>query len=190
MQRKITLSPVKEARVIVVTGLPATGKTTLARALASKLRVPLLAKDAIKEPLIDSLGAADAVQSRQLSDASFAILFALAREIVAAGGDVVLEGNFRPGEHEAPLSSSSIRIAQVLCVLEESQRLARLQARAADPARHAGHRDADLARAAPAAGGNAFLELPGARFRCEDGASNSVQHAALVGEIGAWWRGS
>ena len=35
--------------VIVVNGVPGAGKTTLARPLARALRVPLLAKDAIKE---------------------------------------------------------------------------------------------------------------------------------------------
>jgi predicted kinase len=84
-------------RLIVVTGLPATGKTTLARELASRLRVPLLAKDAIKEPLLSTLGASDRAQSRRLSDASFAVLFTMAHELAAAGIDAIIEGNFRPG---------------------------------------------------------------------------------------------
>ncbi len=58
--------------VLLVTGLPATGKTTLARALAHALVLPVLAKDQIKEPLLELLGAADRAASRRLSDASFA----------------------------------------------------------------------------------------------------------------------
>ncbi|MGH8284210.1 MAG: AAA family ATPase [Steroidobacteraceae bacterium] len=57
--------------LIIVTGLPASGKTTLARGLAARHRVPLLAKDLVKEPLLDALGAEDALASRRLSDASF-----------------------------------------------------------------------------------------------------------------------
>ena len=62
----------KPGRVIVVTGLPGAGKSTLAHELARRYRVPLLGKDFIKEPLLDVLGAVDAAHSRKLSDASFA----------------------------------------------------------------------------------------------------------------------
>ena len=131
-------------RIILITGLPGTGKTTLARTLATRYRVPLVAKDLIKEPLLDVLGAADAAQSRRLSDASFAVVFAIARELHTAGTDMLLEGNFRPGEHEQVLGATITvwtTFAQVLCRVAESERLSRLARRSADPARHAGHRD-------------------------------------------------
>src|SRR5690349_7421308 len=97
---RVQSASMRESRVILITGLPATGKTTLARTVAARYGLPLVAKDLIKEPLLDVLGASDAAQSRRLSDASFAILFAIARELHAAGVDMLLEGNFRPGEHE------------------------------------------------------------------------------------------
>src|SRR6185312_11276443 len=106
------------AQVLIVTGLPAAGKTTLAMLLARRWSVPFLGKDLIKEPLLDVLGATDASAARRLSDASFAILFALARELVAAGASLVLEGNFRPAEH-APAAralSRTAKCAQVLCL--------------------------------------------------------------------------
>ncbi len=71
--------------LFLVTGLPATGKTTLARTLARALGVPLLSKDLIKEPLLDTLGAPDRAASRRLSDASFRVQFALADEYLAHG---------------------------------------------------------------------------------------------------------
>jgi len=169
--------------VFLVTGLPATGKTTLARALASELAAPLLAKDSIKEPLLEVLGAADPRGSRRLSDASFAVLFALAAQQLEQLGTVVLEGNFRPGEHEPAVRALLERhgltaLVQVLCRAPESLRHSRLLARAADPGRHPGHRDAAWVTAA-AREADAFLELPGPRF-VHDGGADPAAGPALI----------
>jgi predicted kinase len=156
-----TLMDVRHAHLILITGMPGTGKSTLAGSLARYLGVPLICKDAIKEPLLDVIGAADRAESRRLSDASFAVMFALARECLRAGTDLILEGNFRAGEHEPALSAliddananarsddcsaNGVHITQILCQAPEHVRIARLKARSADPSRHPGHRDADLA---------------------------------------------
>jgi predicted kinase len=170
--------------VILITGLPGTGKTTLARIIAARYRLPLLAKDLIKEPLLDAFGAGDASQSRHLSTLSFNIQFEIARELYAAGSPMLLEGNFRPGEHEKPLGDAcpGTDFCQVLCRLDETERLARLARRQSDPARHAGHRDHALAAAAPAVRGDEFLELPGVRL-VHDG----DDHGNVLAALDDWW---
>jgi len=184
-------------RLLVITGLPASGKTALAQRLALGFGAALLAKDDVKEALLDVLGAADRQASRRLSAASFAVLFALARAQLAAAVSVLLEGNFRPEEHGARLAqlleapaARTVRCAQVLCEVPETLRRARLAARAHDPARHAGHRDEELlAGPEPAGerGGESWLALAGERFVHRG--FEDPQWPALLAALERWWRG-
>jgi predicted kinase len=176
----------RQARLILISGLPGTGKSTLARLLAQRYALPLICKDTIKEPLFDVIGAADRAASRRLSDASFAALFALARDCLRAGSDLILEGNFRPGEHETALTaagSNNARVAQILCVASEPVRIARLKSRATDLSRHHGHRDATFVQD-PSPPPSDFLALPGPRLVLDgDGLSPADTHDRRVLEL-------
>src|SRR5688572_27245108 len=154
------MSPLQH--LIIITGSPATGKSTLAPRVASRYGSTLLTKDEIKEELFDILGTGDASWSRRLSDASFATMFALAGDALGIGGSVVLEGNMRVGEHEAAMHtllarSSSIRCVQVLCTVAEDLRRERIERRARRPIRHSGHLDGASRFASATA---TFLEIP------------------------------
>lgn len=82
-----------DRRVVLVSGMPGAGKTSLAAPLAAELGFALLGKDNLKETLHDALGGpADPEWSRRLGAASMELLWALAAGIPA----VVLEANFRP----------------------------------------------------------------------------------------------
>jgi predicted kinase len=177
--------------LIIVTGLPATGKSTLAARLALALGVPLIAKDPIKEALFDALGTGDAGWSRRLSNASFATMFALAGGCLRAGHSLVLEGNFRPGEHEPPILACAPRaVAQVLCTVPEVRREARLARRARSRTRPPGHLDAVPEPGIPgevaaARSGERFLDLPGPRLEYDGTRAARGGLAELLGALEA-----
>jgi predicted kinase len=65
---------------VLVGGWPASGKTTLARALAGELGLAFLSKDEVKEALMDALGApADLEESRRLGRAAVHVVLRVAR---------------------------------------------------------------------------------------------------------------
>lgn len=73
--------------VVIITGLPCTGKTTLARRIGSELSLPVVGRDDIKERLFESLGWKDREWSRMLGRASWDLLYYLVR--AGAGSDLL-----------------------------------------------------------------------------------------------------
>jgi hypothetical protein len=120
--------------LVLVTGPPASGKTTLAKPLARQLGLPLLGKDTIKEALFDTLGTGGRAWSRRLGAASYTVLLALAGELPAT----VLDANFYP-DHGPGLLQACPRPIEVFCRCPAAEIERRFTRRA--PARHPGHVD-------------------------------------------------
>lgn len=129
--------------VILVNGLPATGKTTLARRLANDLRLPLLAKDAIKETLFETLGWSDRAWSRRLGAASIALLYLLLEEELRAGQSCIVECNFVPDRDGGHLGTLQQRyqfaLFQILCQTDGAVLYERFRQRELSGDRHPGH---------------------------------------------------
>ncbi|HVX29130.1 MAG TPA: AAA family ATPase, partial [Nitrolancea sp.] len=79
--------------LVIVSGPPASGKTTIAERLAGALNLPLLTKDSFKELLADTLHVDGIDWSKKLGAASFELLFSLAERLLVANVSVVIEGN-------------------------------------------------------------------------------------------------
>ena len=129
--------------IIVVTGLPCTGKTTLSRWLACQLHFPLIHKDGIKEILFDTLGWGDVDWSKRLSGASVELFFHIAEAVLVGGSSLILESNFDPQlalpRFRQLEECSGTGIIQVCCTASIETILQRFQARSGS--RHPGHGD-------------------------------------------------
>jgi predicted kinase len=128
--------------VVVVTGPPASGKSSIARHLAERLPAPLLAKDPVKEALFDALGTGDADWSRKLGIATYAVLYLMLEQEVAAGRSCVLEANFDHNEASTQLAAIQLRwpfrALQIVCTASRDVLIDRFTSR---EDRHPGHID-------------------------------------------------
>ena len=79
---------------ILVTGIPASGKSTMAKAIAEKLNLPVISKDTIKELLFDHVGFRSREEKVNLGIASMEIMYYAAEQLMKAGQPFVLENNF------------------------------------------------------------------------------------------------
>jgi len=126
------------ARLLVLTtGLPGSGKTTLARQVAGALGLPLLSKDIVKERLFDVLGARDRAWSMKLGAAANEILWALAGECV---GGAVVETWLDPTRDDADRARAGLQatgvspVWELMCECPAEVAVARYAARVRHPA--------------------------------------------------------
>lgn len=80
--------------VIVLTGMPATGKSTICKALAEHFGYPVVEKDAIKEEMFDTVGFTCYAQKRALDHAANAVVNHIVEQILKTGGSVIVDNNF------------------------------------------------------------------------------------------------
>jgi predicted kinase len=121
---------------IVVSGPPASGKSTVAPAIADQLGLPLVAKDTIKDALMSVLPVADVEASRQLGRAAVAAMIAVAAQ---APLGAVIESNFYRSFAVELLSQLPGNVVEVFCRCDQAVAAERYRARAGT--RHAGHFD-------------------------------------------------
>ena len=131
----------RDRLLVVVSGLPASGKTTVGRAISPGLSLPLLDKDDILEALFDSLGCGDRDQRERLSRASDEVLLRLAGTSTAA----VLVNWWNHDTAPARLHAISDSLVEVFCDCPVDVAAARFAARD----RHPGHLDRIRAALAP-----------------------------------------
>jgi predicted kinase len=121
-----------KARLVVVSGLPVSGKTTVCKALSERPGMPLIDKDAILEALFDSLGCPDRGERYRLSRASSEVL-----TLAEASQAAVVVNWWDHDSSPARLRSNASSVVEVFCECPVEVAAARFEGRR----RRAGHHD-------------------------------------------------
>lgn len=127
---------------ILIGGLPAAGKSTLARELSWRLGLPMFSKDGIKELLYDAVGFQSRAEKVALGVGAMEAMYYAAGQVMARGGSVILENNFEsaslPGLR-ALLERYGARPLTVLLTGDPAALYRRFLERDQSPRRHRGH---------------------------------------------------
>ena len=128
--------------LIILAGMPASGKSTLAIKLSDAFGYPVLEKDELKEALFDSLGFENYAQKRKLDTAANAVLMRTLEAMLQNGTSVIVVNNFRSDMQQPLQSLVNTYPCNVLTVFLDGDRdvfFARYNERDRLRKRHLGH---------------------------------------------------
>jgi len=135
----------KNPTVIIISGLPATGKSRIGKRISSGFRLPLISKDPFKEAGFDCLGIGDREWSRKLSALAKESLFYVMNQLLLSGNSLIIDCNFKSEDIEkikALLSENNAGAIQIHCRSDKKIIRERYVKRMNTPGkRHPGHVD-------------------------------------------------
>lgn len=132
-------------KIIIITGLSASGKTTIGKELAKRMSIPFISKDAVKELMFDGLGWKDREWSKKLGLASYDLLYYFAEALLRAKVSFMIESNFK-SEFDTPKFMAlkekyDFDVVQILCKADGEVLFDRFKKRSESGQRHPGHVD-------------------------------------------------
>jgi predicted kinase len=134
--------------IIIITGRPAAGKSTLAKWLSQELKLPVASKDSIREELFDRLGWKDRKWAQELGKASVDMMFYFAKAELEVGHSIIMDNSFYPPvsnpRFQALKEQYHAESIQIVCNSDRETLFQRFKSRADSGNRHPGHGDHDV----------------------------------------------
>lgn len=130
--------------LVVVTGPPASGKTTVARQLSTETSLPLISKDDFKVIFYEVFGWGGREPDRRASAAAYEVIYHVAEVELACGRSLIVEANFREEAAERfdkLMDQHRFHPFQIRCTASRPVLVRRLEERATHGVRHPGHAD-------------------------------------------------
>lgn len=127
---------------ILVTGIPAAGKSTMAQFLSEAFHLPVISKDKIKELLFDEVGFRSRAEKVKLGTAAMNIMYYMAEELMKKGQPFILENNFENASGKGLLTileKYSCKAVTVTLTGDYPSIYQRFVKRNDSPERHRGH---------------------------------------------------
>lgn len=131
--------------IIIITGRPAAGKSTLAKWLSQELKFALVSKDSIREALFDRLGWKDRKWAQELGKASVDMMFYFAKAALEVGHSIIMDNTFDPAvsvsRFQTIKDQYDAESIQIICDASNEILFERFKARYVSGDRHPGHGD-------------------------------------------------
>lgn len=134
-------------RLILIGGAPASGKTTLATALADRVRAPILSSDRTRKESAGispqtpaGAGFGEGLYTTDLTDRTYALLRSRAETLLGLGESVIVDASFTQARHREPFralaATARADLVELRCMVSPPVARQRWRRRAAHPDRY------------------------------------------------------
>ena len=131
--------------LIIISGLPGTGKTTLAKKISDEFDLPMISMDEVKEVMWDTMGHEfDFEFSDKLGRTAFELVFHYIDANLSKGVSMIVEAHFSPERNNERINKLKekygVQLIQIYCDCETEALRKRFKERMTKDSYHKGHR--------------------------------------------------